>query len=110
MRTRQSSQPELVRSACRDGKVDPRGLALHSDTGKPTRASPMIITCLRHSYFTATPRSASSRKPIISSSEDLFFASNLPPRGQTLNVLLQNQGARPGTQITSIRRELPSIS
>jgi putative transposase len=35
---------ELVRSACRDGDVDPRGLVLHSDNGKPMRASTMITT------------------------------------------------------------------
>jgi putative transposase len=35
---------ELVRSACRDGNVDPRGLVLHSDNSKPMRASTMITT------------------------------------------------------------------
>jgi putative transposase len=35
---------ELVRTACRDGNVDPRGLVLHSDNGKPMRASSMITT------------------------------------------------------------------
>jgi hypothetical protein len=35
---------ELVTQACRDGNVDPRGLVLHSDNGKPMRASTMITT------------------------------------------------------------------
>jgi putative transposase len=35
---------ELVTQACRDGTVDPRGLVLHSDNGKPMRASTMIST------------------------------------------------------------------
>jgi transposase InsO family protein len=35
---------ELVSQACRDGNVDPRGLVLHSDNGKPMRASTMIST------------------------------------------------------------------
>ena len=35
---------ELVTQACRDGNVDPRGLVLHSDNGKPMRASTMICT------------------------------------------------------------------
>jgi transposase InsO family protein len=34
----------LVAKACRDGQVDPRGLVLHSDNGKPMRASTMIAT------------------------------------------------------------------
>jgi transposase InsO family protein len=35
---------ELVTQACRDGNVDPRGLVLHSDNGKPMRANTMIAT------------------------------------------------------------------
>jgi putative transposase len=35
---------ELITQACRDGNVDPRGLVLHSDNGKPMRASTMITT------------------------------------------------------------------
>jgi putative transposase len=35
---------ELITRACRDGSVDPRGLVLHSDNGKPMRASTMIKT------------------------------------------------------------------
>jgi putative transposase len=35
---------ELITHACRDGNVDPRGLVLHSDNGKPMRASTMIST------------------------------------------------------------------
>ncbi len=35
---------ELVTQACRDDHVDPRGLVLHSDNGKPMRASTMIST------------------------------------------------------------------
>ena len=34
----------LITQACRDGNVDPRGLVLHSDNGKPMRASTMIAT------------------------------------------------------------------
>ena len=34
----------LVTQACRDGHVNPRGLVLHSDNGKPMRASTMIST------------------------------------------------------------------
>lgn len=34
----------LVTQACRDGNVNPRGLVLHSDNGKPMRASTMIST------------------------------------------------------------------
>jgi len=30
---------DLITQACRDGNVDPRGLVLHSDNGKPMRAS-----------------------------------------------------------------------
>jgi hypothetical protein len=35
---------ELITHACREGNVDPRGLVLHSDNGKPMRASTMITT------------------------------------------------------------------
>ena len=35
---------ELITQACRDGNVDPRGLVLHPDNGKPMRASTMIAT------------------------------------------------------------------
>ena len=35
---------ELVTHACQAGKVDPRGLVLHSDNGKPMRASTMLAT------------------------------------------------------------------
>lgn len=35
---------ELIIRACRDDNVDPRGLVLHSDNGKPMRASTMIKT------------------------------------------------------------------
>lgn len=35
---------ELITQACRDGNVNPRGLVLHSDNGKPMRASTMIST------------------------------------------------------------------
>jgi len=34
----------LVTIACQDGNVDPRGLVLHSDNGKPMRASTMLAT------------------------------------------------------------------
>jgi transposase InsO family protein len=35
---------ELISQACRDGKLDPRGLVLHSDNGKPMRASTLVAT------------------------------------------------------------------
>lgn len=35
---------ELVSEACRNNNVDPRGLVLHSDNGKPMRGSTMIAT------------------------------------------------------------------
>jgi putative transposase len=35
---------ELITRVCRDGNVNPRGLVLHSDNGKPMRASTMITT------------------------------------------------------------------
>jgi len=35
---------ELITQACRDGNVDPKGLVLHSDNGKPMLASTMIAT------------------------------------------------------------------
>ena len=35
---------ELMTQICRDGNIDPRGLVLHSDNGKPMRASTMIAT------------------------------------------------------------------
>jgi transposase InsO family protein len=35
---------ELIKQACREGKIDPRGLVLHSDNRKPMRASTMIAT------------------------------------------------------------------
>lgn len=35
---------ELITQACREGNVDPRGLVLHSDNGKPMRASTMMAT------------------------------------------------------------------
>lgn len=35
---------ELITQACREGSVDPRGLVLHSDNGKPMRASTMVAT------------------------------------------------------------------
>src|SRR5688572_28735230 len=34
----------LLRQACADGSVDPRGLVLHSDNGAPMRGSAMIST------------------------------------------------------------------
>ena len=34
----------LITEACRDGNVDPRGLVLHSDNGKPMRACTMLAT------------------------------------------------------------------
>jgi transposase InsO family protein len=34
----------LMRQACSDGNVDPRGLVLHSDNGTPMRGSTMIST------------------------------------------------------------------
>jgi hypothetical protein len=41
--------------------------------------------CLRQSSFTATPRSASFRNPMICSSVYRFFTSNLHPESQTLD-------------------------
>jgi transposase InsO family protein len=38
---------ELITQACREGDVDPRGLVLHLDNGKPMRASTMIATLQR---------------------------------------------------------------
>ena len=35
---------ELITHACREGKFDPKGLVLHSDNGKPMRASTFIAT------------------------------------------------------------------
>ena len=35
---------EMITQACRDGQVDPQGLVLHSDNGKPMRASTMLAT------------------------------------------------------------------
>jgi len=35
---------ELFTQACREAKLDPRGLVLHSDNGKPMRASTLIST------------------------------------------------------------------
>ena len=35
---------ELMTQICRDENIDPRGLVLHSDNGKPMRASTMIAT------------------------------------------------------------------
>jgi transposase InsO family protein len=35
---------ELITQACREGNVDPRGLVLHSDNGKPMRGSTMVST------------------------------------------------------------------
>jgi transposase InsO family protein len=35
---------ELITQICRDGNIDPRGLVLHSDNGKPMRGSTMIST------------------------------------------------------------------
>lgn len=35
---------ELITQTCHDGHVDPRGLVLHSDNGKPMRASTMLAT------------------------------------------------------------------
>jgi putative transposase len=34
----------LIQLACREGNVDPRGLVLHSDNGKPMRGSTMLAT------------------------------------------------------------------
>jgi putative transposase len=33
---------ELITQTCREGNLDPRGLVLHSDNGKPMRASTLI--------------------------------------------------------------------
>lgn len=35
---------ELITQACRDGNLDPKGLVLHSDNGKPMRANTMLTT------------------------------------------------------------------
>ena len=35
---------ELMTQACHEGNIDPRGLVLHSDNGKPMRASTLIAT------------------------------------------------------------------
>lgn len=35
---------ELITDACRQGKLDPKGLVLHSDNGKPMRASTLLAT------------------------------------------------------------------
>jgi putative transposase len=35
---------ELIAQICRDSQVDPRGLVLHSDNGKPMRGSTMVST------------------------------------------------------------------
>ena len=35
---------QLIMHACRDGNVDPRGLVLHADNGKPMRGSTMLAT------------------------------------------------------------------
>lgn len=35
---------ELVTEICRNSNVDPRGLVLHSDNGKPMRGSTIITT------------------------------------------------------------------
>ena len=35
---------ELIQRVCRDGDVDPRGLVLHSDNGKPMRGATMVST------------------------------------------------------------------
>ena len=35
---------QLILRACRDGNVDPRGLLLHADNGKPMRGSTMLAT------------------------------------------------------------------
>jgi len=35
---------ELIQRTCRDGDVDPRGLVLHSDNGKPMRGATMVST------------------------------------------------------------------
>jgi transposase InsO family protein len=35
---------ELITRACREGNLDPRGLVLHSDNGKPMRASTLVAT------------------------------------------------------------------
>lgn len=43
---RESSEvaAELIQRVCRDGEVDPRGLVLHSDNGKPMRGAMMVST------------------------------------------------------------------
>lgn len=35
---------DLIQRVCRDGDVDPRGLVLHSDNGKPMRGATMVST------------------------------------------------------------------
>lgn len=35
---------ELIKRICRDGNIDPRGLVLHSDNGRPMRGNTMIAT------------------------------------------------------------------
>lgn len=35
---------ELITRICRDGNIDPRGLVLHSDNGRPMRGNTMITT------------------------------------------------------------------
>jgi putative transposase len=35
---------ELIQRVCRDGDIDPRGLVLHSDNGKPMRGATMVST------------------------------------------------------------------
>ena len=47
-RVAQSESPdvaaELITHVCRDSRIDPRGLVLHSDNGKPMRGSTMVST------------------------------------------------------------------
>ncbi len=35
---------ELIKRICRDGNIDPRGLVLHSDNGRPMRGNTMVST------------------------------------------------------------------
>jgi putative transposase len=38
---------DLIQRVCRDGRIDPRGLVLHSDNGKPMRGATMVSTLQR---------------------------------------------------------------
>jgi putative transposase len=75
---------EMIRDICNDANVDPNGLVLHSDNGKPMRGSTMLATL---QWLGIVP---SFSRPHVSDdnpySEALFSRTDLSPSHRSREV------------------------